>query len=338
MKKLVAILLGIMLATVSMVAFADAPTSDAFTTQPLYGLENKVDGDFYFNAYTNSDGKTDGWMFYPDSANNMVLTIEDNKMVIADHYNGYMELRIDIAEELRLDAATSANYDMVGFYVENNTTETAGIAFFGENSDGNVAHQMAYQSTDFYDIECYLVDLNGNIYVAQEYLDDYGHGLAELPAGFKGYFMVTLDTCGHDYCSYGAWGLHSCDDNGAWHSGDVFFKAVGLGLYSLWADEGETFVIDDWFLAKKGDSFSATENNPGETTTETPDNNTTDAPEQTTTENAGDVTDNPTDGATDEPAPSQGMDTTTIIIIVAAVVVVVVAVVVVLMLKKKKAE
>ena len=342
MKKIVAILLGLMLMAVSVVAFADAPTSEQFTTQSLYSFDNIADGDFYYNSKTNAEGKTNGWLFYPGEADNMaILSIAGNKMEILDHYNGYIEMRVDIPEDMRLDAATSAGYDMVGFYVENNTTETAGVAFFGENSDGAIVHQMAYQSTDFYDIESYLVDLDGNVYVANEYLDDFGHGLAELPAGFKGYYMVTLATCGHDYCSYGAWGFHTCENNGAWAAGDVFFNAVGFGLYSLWADEGETFVIDDYFLAKKTDAFNAAEGTPGESggdTTDAPDD-TTDAPGENTTENAGDVTTAPTDGATSEPAPAPGMNTTTIIIIVAAVVVVVAAVVVIMLIsKKKKAE
>jgi len=344
MKKLVAILLGLMLVTVSMVAFADAPTSEQFTTQPLYSFENIEDRDYLYNQIGGEGSTDDGWMFYPDVANNYaILTVEGNKMVINDHYNGYVEMRVGIPSDMRLDAATSAEYDMIGFYIENNTTETAGVAFFGENADDTVTHQMAYQGTDFYDIESYLVDLDGNVYVANEYMDDYGHGLAELPAGFKGYYMVTLATCGHDYCSYGNWGFHQCETNGEWIPGTHYISAVGFGLYSLWADIGETFVIDDYFLAKKTDAFNAAEGTPGGSggdttdapgdTTDAPDN-TTDAPAGDTTDNAGQATDQPTQGS-GEPAP-QGMDTTTIIIIVAAVVAVIVVVVVVVAVSKKK--
>lgn len=272
MKKFLAMMLtlAMVLSLSAIVASADAPQSAKFTTTPIYDLGDIADGDFKLNT---NDGDH-GWMFYPNIADNLaIFKVEDGKLAIYDHYSYYLQIRINLPSANQFNAADCADQDMIGFYFENNTTESCGIAFFGENttSDGNT-HQMSYLYTDFYDIECYLVDLDGNVSVANEYFGDYGHGLAEIPAGFKGYYMVTLDTCGSDMCQYGTgFGWHDCPDNGDWVAGDCSLTNVGVSIYSTWADIDETFVVDDFFFAKKGANFGVDDGpDPSDDPTEEP--------------------------------------------------------------------
>ena len=305
MKKFLAMLLtlALVLSLSAIVAVADAPQSAKFTTTPIYDLGNLADGDFKMNT---NDGDN-GWLFYPNAADCLALfKVEDGKLAIYDHYSYYLQFRINLPDSSRYDAATCADQDMIGFYFENNTTETCGIAFFGENttSDGNT-HQMSYMTTDFYDIECYLVDLDGNISVANEYLDDYGHGLAEVPAGFKGYYMVTLDTCGSDMCQYGTgFGWHDCPDNGDWVAGECSLTNVGVSIYSTWADIDETFVVDDFFFAKKGANFGVDDGPaPSDDPTDTPSDDPTEIPSDDPTDvPSDDPTDVPSDDPTDVPS------------------------------------
>jgi len=336
MKKLIAILLGILLVSVSTVAFAVAPTSDKIETRVFYSLEDVADG----NCVVNGEGDI-GWVFYANDVGALKFSSEGNTLKLVEHTNGLLQMRIDIPEENMVDAQTAAGYDMMGFYFENNTAEPCGVGLFAENTTDGNQHQMTYAETAFGDIECYFVDLDGKVYQATEYLDDYGHGLAEVPAGFKGYFMVTLNTMGSDNCNYAGFGWHECD-GGKWKSGQSSVFAAGLSLHAVNCDEGESFVFDDWFLAKKGDSFEAEASLPGiVVATPTPDQPTqTPAPTPTATPN-GAVNPAQSQQATATPAPTaapQGasFDASLIIIIASAVLMVAAVVIIVISNKKKK--
>ena len=172
-------------------------------------------------------------------------------------------------------------------------------------------------------------------------MDDYGHGLAEAPAGFKGYFMVTLNTAGSDNCSYAGFGWHECD-GGKWKSGQSSVFAAGFGLHSNYCEEGESFIFDDWFLAKKTDAFEAAGTLPGiAVPTPTPEQPTsTPAPTPTATPNSA-VNPAQSQQATATPAPTaapQGasFDASLIIIIASAVLMVAAVVIIVISNKKKK--
>lgn len=339
MKKIVAVLLGILLISVSLVAFADAPASDKFESLVFYSLEDVADGPCVVN------GENDiGWVFYSNDVGALKFSSEGNTLKLVEHNNGLLTMRLDIPNENMVDAENAAKYDMIGFYFENNTAEPCGIGMFGENTTDGYQHQMTYVETPFEDIECYFVDLDGKVYQATEYLDDYGHGLAEVPAGFKGYFMVTLNTMGSDNCNYAGFGWHECD-GGKWKSGQSSVFAAGLSLHAVNCDEGESFVFDDWFLAKKGDSFEAEANLPGiVVATPTPDQPTqTPAPTPTATPNgavnpAQSQQATPTSAPTATSAPQGGVavDSSLIIIIIAAVLMVAAVVIIVISNNKKK--
>ena len=160
---------------------------------------------------------------------------------------GYMAMRIGITDDIReqyLTAEKCAQYDAVGFYIENNSCDAAGVSWFGEvvSSDGN-AHQNAYQQTEFSDVDCYLMSTDGKIYKAEEYLEDYGHGLASIPSGFKGWYIVRLDSLGTDYCYYSSFGYHDSCDCGKWESGNTRILNPGVALYPLPAKRAKALSL-----------------------------------------------------------------------------------------------
>ena len=246
---------------------------------------------------------------------------------------GYMSMRIGITDEIReqyLTAEKCAQYDAIGFYIENNSCDAAGASWFGEvvSSDGN-AHQNVYQQTEFSDVDCYLMSTDGKIYKAEEYLEDYGHGLASIPSGFKGWYIVRLDSLGTDYCHYSSFGYHGSCDCGKWESGSTSILNPGIALYSVSCEEGEGFVIDDYMLVKLGSDFTPDEGHA--TGGGSSDATASPAPDQTVdTTTAPQTSDAPSDGSSFPVVP--------VVIAAVAVVAVIVVVIIIVSKKKKKAE
>lgn len=245
---------------------------------------------------------------------------------------GYMAMRIGITDDIReqyLTAEKCAQYDAVGFYIENNSCDAAGVSWFGEvvSSDGN-AHQNVYQQTEFSDVDCYLMSTDGKIYKAEEYLEDYGHGLASIPSGFKGWYIVRLDSLGTDYCYYSSYGYHGSCECGKWESGSTSILNPGVALYSVSCEEGEGFVIDDYMLVKLGSDFTPDE---GHATGGSSDATASPAPDQT-----ADTTQAPQ--TSDAPSGSSSFPVVPVVIAAVAVVAVIVVVIIIASKKKKKAE
>lgn len=247
---------------------------------------------------------------------------------------GYMAMRIGITDDIReqyLTAEKCAQYDAVGFYIENNSCDAAGVSWFGEvvGSDGN-AHQNVYQQTEFSDVDCYLMNTDGKIYKAEEYLEDYGHGLASIPSGFKGWYIVRLDSLGADYCYYSSYGYHDSCDCGKWESGSTRILNPGVALYSVACEEGEGFVVDDYMLVKLGSDFTPDE---GHATGSSSSSDATASPAPAQT---ADTTTAPQ--TSDAPSGSSSFPVVPVVIAAVAVVAVIVVVIIIVSKKKKKAE
>lgn len=253
MKRIfVFILASLMLAGLCCTGFAAAPPQSRITTEVFYSFDDKDDAPFTI------DNGNNGWFFY--EAPETRYSYKDHSFVATDLFMGYMAMRIGVTDEIReqyLTAEKCAQYDAIGFYIENNSCDAAGVSWFGEvvSSDGN-SHQNVYQQTEFSDVDCYLMSTDGKIYKAEEYLEDYGHGLASIPSGFKGWYIVRLDSLGTDYCYYSSFGYHGSCECGKWESGSTSILNPGIALYSVSCEEGEGFVIDDYMLVKLGSNFT----------------------------------------------------------------------------------
>lgn len=170
---------------------------------------------------------------------------------------------------------------------------------------------------------------DGKIYKAEEYLEDYGHGLASIPSGFKGWYIVRLDSLGTDYCYYSSFGYHDSCDCGKWESGSTRILNPGVALYSISCEEGEGFVIDDYMLVKLGSNFTPDEGHA--TGGGSSDATASPAPDQT-----ADTTQAPQ--TSDAPSGSSSFPVVPVVIAAVAVVAVIVVVIIIASKKKKKAE
>lgn len=170
---------------------------------------------------------------------------------------------------------------------------------------------------------------DGKIYKAEEYLEDYGHGLASIPSGFKGWYIVRLDSLGTDYCYYSSYGYHGSCDCGKWESGSTRILNPGVALYSVACEEGEGFVVDDYMLVKLGSDFTPDEGHA--TGGSSSDATASPAPDQT-----ADTTQAPQ--TSDAPSGSSSFPVVPVVIAAVAVVAVIVVVIIIVSKKKKKAE
>ena len=326
MKRMFVFLLAsLMLAGLCCTGFAAAPPQSRITTEVFYSFDDKDDAPFTL------DNGNNGWFFY--EAPETRYSYKDHSFVATDLFMGYMAMRIGITDEIReqyLTAEKCAQYDAIGFYIENNSCDAAGVSWFGEvvSSDGN-SHQNVYQQTEFSDVDCYLMSTNGKIYKAEEYLEDYGHGLASIPSGFKGWYIVRLDSLGTDYCYYSSYGYHGSCDCGKWESGSTSILNPGVALYSVSCEEGEGFVIDDYMLVKLGSNFTPDEGHA--TGGGSSDATASPAPDQT-----ADTTQAPQ--TSDAPSGSSSFPVVPVVIAAVAVVAVIVVVIIIASKKKKKAE
>lgn len=326
MKRIfVFILASLMLAGLCCTGFAAAPPQSRITTEVFYSFDDKDDAPFTL------DNGNNGWFFY--EAPETRYSYKDHSFVATDLFMGYMAMRIGITDEIReqyLTAEKCAQYDAIGFYIENNSCDAAGVSWFGEvvSSDGN-SHQNVYQQTEFSDVDCYLMSTDGKIYKAEEYLEDYGHGLASIPSGFKGWYIVRLDSLGTDYCYYSSYGYHGSCDCGKWESGSTSILNPGIALYSVSCEEGEGFVIDDYMLVKLGSNFTPDEGHA--TGGGSSDATASPAPDQT-----ADTTQAPQ--TSDAPSGSSSFPVVPVVIAAVAVVAVIVVVIIIASKKKKKAE
>ena len=224
MKRIfVFILASLMLAGLCCTGFAAAPPQSRITTEVFYSFDDKDDAPFTL------DNGNNGWFFY--EAPETRYSYKDHSFVATDLFMGYMAMRIGITDEIReqyLTAEKCAQYDAIGFYIENNSCDAAGVSWFGEvvSSDGN-SHQNVYQQTEFSDV--------------------------------KGWYIVRLDSLGTDYCYYSSYGYHGSCDCGKWESGSTSILNPGVALYSISCEEGEGFVIDDYMLVKLGSDFTPDE-------------------------------------------------------------------------------
>ena len=326
MKRMFVFLLAsLLLSCLCCIGFAAAPPQSRITAEVFYSFDDKDDAPFTI------DNGNNGWFFY--EAPETRYSYKDHGFVITDLFMGYMSMRIGITDDIReqyLTAEKCAQYDAIGFYIENNSCDAAGVSWFGEvvGSDGN-AHQNAYQQTEFSDVDCYLMSTDGKIYKAEEYLEDYGHGLASIPSGFKGWYIVRLDSLGTDYCYYSSFGYHGSCDCGKWESGSTSILNPGVALYSISCEEGEGFVIDDYMLVKLGSNFTPDEGHA--TGGGSSDATASPAPDQTAdTTQAPQTSDAPSDGSSFPVVP--------VVIAAAAAVAVIVVVIIIASKKKKKAE
>ncbi len=326
MKRIfVFILASLMLAGLCCTGFAAAPPQSRITTEVFYSFDDKDDAPFTI------DNGNNGWFFY--EAPETRYSYKDHSFVATDLFMGYMAMRIGITDEIReqyLTAEKCAQYDAIGFYIENNSCDAAGVSWFGEvvSSDGN-SHQNVYQQTEFSDVDCYLMSTDGKIYKAEEYLEDYGHGLASIPSGFKGWYIVRLDSLGTDYCYYSSFGYHGSCECGKWESGSTSILNPGIALYSVSCEEGEGFVIDDYMLVKLGSNFTPDEGHA--TGGGSSDATASPAPDQT-----ADTTQAPQ--TSDAPSGSSSFPVVPVVIAAVAVVAVIVVVIIIASKKKKKAE
>lgn len=326
MKRMFVFLLAsLMLAGLCCTGFAAAPPQSRITTEVFYSFDDKDDAPFTI------DNGNNGWFFY--EAPETRYSYKDHSFVATDLFMGYMAMRIGVTDEIReqyLTAEKCAQYDAIGFYIENNSCDAAGVSWFGEvvSSDGN-SHQNVYQQTEFSDVDCYLMSTDGKIYKAEEYLEDYGHGLASIPSGFKGWYIVRLDSLGTDYCYYSSFGYHGSCECGKWESGSTSILNPGIALYSVSCEEGEGFVIDDYMLVKLGSNFTPDEGHA--TGGGSSDATASPAPDQT-----ADTTQAPQ--TSDAPSGSSSFPVVPVVIAAVAVVAVIVVVIIIASKKKKKAE
>jgi len=302
--------------------------NEQFTTIPVLDFTGVADG---------TDAKTQGgWIFYGETTTTAKVQGEQFVISQIDPTLPYIA-RFALPAKITADQAKDAKF--MGYYVENNTANPIGVNVMaesfggGQNEEGkDFEHQMMYTEVYPEDIVCYLVDMDGNVTTPGAYQvddDDNAQGLAEVPAGFKGYYLVSLEEGGFNTCLYGSWGYHPDYDceGGAWKSGEYGLVNMGLGFQGEIA-EGETVVFDDLFMAGTTDKFT----DPNSSS-----NLTTPTAEATETSAAtAAVTAAATASAASTAKTDTKADTTWIYYAIAAVVVVGAAAAVILIIKNKK--
>lgn len=291
-KKTAVIAIALLLIISLCVPAAAAPLEDEkFEIIPVLDFSAYADG-------TNVAGMGNGAYAFYGSAET-TAKIQDGQFVIsACDPDQKFVARFGYDNEITAEQAADMEY--IGFYVENNTSNPIGIGAIAESKGGTfidaetgeekvAIHQMMYNSVWPEDIVYYLMDMDGNVTrpdCYQLYDDDNADGHAEIPAGFKGYFLVSLTEGGFNICLYAAWGGHpdlDCE-GGIWKSGEYGLASIGITFQGEIGD-GETVVVDDMFMAKGTDKFVA----PGEATL-TPAPTPTPAAEVSATPAAGSTT------------------------------------------------
>lgn len=219
-------------------------------------------------------GGGDGWKFYPgDEADVPAMSFKEGSLVLENtKADTFIQFRLTpSADALAKTAADKLdNAFAIGFYVENNNPDPIGVTYFGEftytftRTDKEVeeeetsTHQAVFYQAMFDDIECYLVDLDGNATPCEEFESDGsardGWGLATVPGNFKGYYIVALESLGGYTCYYGQWNAHSEDDceRGKYRKG-ASVANLGFSLFANEESDGATFIIGDFVLANKAD-------------------------------------------------------------------------------------
>ena len=291
MKRLVFWLL--VLSLLGMTALAAPLEQDNLETEPLDAFALFSDGDVMENTYKTWVFSSGGTGYYGDGALHLETLDPDVPFTV----------RVTLADRYEADAI--ADMTGVAFYLENNSSSEAGVAFFGESFGGFIAHdngiegpaehQLSYSCPDFYDITCYLVSLDGTITRAEEYYDFNNYGLASVPPEFKGWFLIDLENGGFNICYYGTWGeeygFHDASqcENGRFERGVHGLKAVGFSVCADLAYD-ETFLISDYAFWTPKDGFAMPEEGESAQPTATP---------------AGTPTEAPTDAATEAPQPTE---------------------------------
>lgn len=318
----------------AMAAPLENPNLDVTQLNPFEGWSNGeiIQNSNYF------------WVFEPNGSGAF-----DNGLLVMDSANPDSPFIARINLKNRISIEDMADVTGVAFYIENNSGEEAGIAFFGESFGGFevpdqqtggmklAEHQLSYGDADFTEIVCYLVDLEGNIARCEEYYGYNTNGQASVPAGFKGWFLIDLANGGFNRCYYGSWGedagFHNSEDceHGRFVNGTHGLFALG---FSVCADlvDGETVALGDYSLWSAKSGFTMPEE--GETSISTPGSNPTQQPTEAPT---GDATITAAPDASDAPAPVSGNTVLYIIIAAAAAVVIAVVIIAIFAKKKKKA-
>ena len=227
---------------------ATAKPKKEFSFTQIAGFDNRS-GSLVING-------DDGWNFGSDDYNS---EFTDGVLKITDVGSGIMVVRLNLGTFIidgfdSHDCELTDSMEAVGFYFENNSEETVGLAYFGEIRLPGVesCHQQFYLNTDFVELTCYLVDLDGNYTLCDEYVDNgsaFLRGLAEVPEGFKGYFVCTFESMGHDRCFYADWGYHDVNTclNGEYVKGATIAN-IGFSLAVNEPDEDANYIIGDYYL------------------------------------------------------------------------------------------
>ena len=116
----------------------------------------------------------------------------------------------------------------LGFYMENNTDKVQSIGLFMVGSGLFVLDR---------DSTVILYNIDGRYTLLK------GDGCVDIPAGFKGYFVVPLEFIVNDW-----------DNESAWDPQNDLLMSFGLRFNSVSVDsrKGETLVFDDLFIYGKG--------------------------------------------------------------------------------------
>ena len=209
-----------------------------------------------FAAWTDGmlvDATTNSGLCWVFSGGNGSAPVYQNGYIVLDENSANPDVpytaRLNL-NDAKMDPGTIDGITGVAFYVENNSEMEAGVGFMGERIDGIVGggHQLTYSGADFYDVTCYLVDLDGNITRGKEYYDYNTYGQASVPAGFKGWFLIDLVNGGFNTCYYGSWGYDdpAAECDGSFQPGDGLC-AVGFSICGDLGDN-ETIVLGDYAL------------------------------------------------------------------------------------------
>ncbi len=242
-------------------ASTEAPTkaateADTKPAEPAPTAEKTVFADFNGRSGKPDINGSDGWNF---NSTNYALEFKDDKLVVSGLNGEFVSCRLALNEEQRgkCSADVLDTMDAIGFYIENNSDEVIGVCYFGEitRPDMPGEHQQMYTATPFSSIKCWLMDMDGNLTKCSEYYhDNYAmmdHGLCEIPAHFKGYYVCELTSLGHDQCVYGAWGDHNAAEcgNGTYVKGSSITN-IGFSLVNSNPAASDNYVIGEYVLVK----------------------------------------------------------------------------------------